>query len=240
MTDLTSNRLPVLAAEINAAREGFNAAAKRAINQAIIIGQKQTEAKALIKHGAWLPWLEDHCSLSERPAQKYMRIARAKEALVAKMPLTADLTIEGAIEALSATKPHSYLPPADFIKIGEYKADTIVVAPSYQHLGFFYVTRFTQNSDGTGDIIGGRHPTSSEFVLSMVCAMADGLANYDWRDEPSAPWTLNQFLFDSAAAYVNSLHPEETSEDRAELVELANTSEPVDFGVQVKRHAVQS
>ena len=234
----TSNRLPVLAAEISAAREGLNAAAKTAINQAILIGQRLTEAKALLKHGEWLPWLNEHCFLSERQAQKYMRIARAKEALAAKAPLTADLTIERAIEALSVAKPPSYLPPAGFIKIGERKSSTVVVAPSYQHPGFFYVTRFTQNSDGTGDIIGGRRPIRSDFADAMVIAIDDNFATYDWRDVPSSAWAFNLLLFDAAGAYVNSLRLDDP-EDRAELLDLAETSDPVDFGVQLKRQVVQ-
>jgi hypothetical protein len=232
-----SNRLPVLAAEINAAREGLNAAAKTAINQAIIVGQRLTEAKALLKHGEWLPWLNEHCFLSERQAQKYMRIARAKEALAAKAPLTADLTIERAIEALSVARPPSYLPPAGFIKIGEHKSDTIVVAPSYQHPGFFYVTRFMQNRDGSADIIGGRRPIRSDFAGTMVVAIDDDFAAYDWRDVPSSAWAFNLLLFDAPAAYVDSLRLDEP-EDCAELFDLAKNSEPVDFGVQLKRRSV--
>jgi hypothetical protein len=225
--------LPVLAAEISAAREGLNGAVKTAINQAIIIGQRLIEAKALLKHGEWLPWLNEHCFLSERQAQKYMRIARAKEALAAKAPLTADLTIERAIEALSIAKPPSCLPPAGFIKIGEHGSDTIVVAASYQHPGFFYVTRFTQNRDGTADIIGGRRPIRSDFAEAMAMALG-ALASYDWQDAPSSAWAFNHLLFDGASSYINSLRLEDL-EDRAELIAVANNSEPVDFGVHLKR-----
>jgi hypothetical protein len=28
-----------------------------------------------VKHGEWLPWLADHCKLSKRTAQLYMRVA---------------------------------------------------------------------------------------------------------------------------------------------------------------------
>lgn len=40
------------------------------------IGQRLIEAKEMLPHGAWLPWLEDRVEFSERVAQKYMRLAR--------------------------------------------------------------------------------------------------------------------------------------------------------------------
>jgi hypothetical protein len=34
------------------------------------------QAKSRVPHGAWLPWVEANCPLSERQAQDYMRLAR--------------------------------------------------------------------------------------------------------------------------------------------------------------------
>jgi hypothetical protein len=168
-----------------------------------------------------------------------MRIARAKEALAAKAPLTADLTIENAIHALTVAKPISHLPPAGYIKIGEHKTGTIIVAPSYQHTGFFYVTHFTRNEDGTGEVLGGRRPICSDFVDVMIGEMDDNFAAYDWRDELSAAWAFNILLFDTPEAYVNHLCLRDP-EDQVELVGLANNSDPnpTDFGVQVRRPVV--
>jgi hypothetical protein len=232
-----SNRLPTLAAEINTEREGLNAVAKTALGHAICIGEKLIEAKALLDHGAWLPWLSEHCHLSERQAQKYMRIARAKEALEAKAPLTADFTIEGAIEALVTAKPPNFLPPAGFIRVGESRSSIIVVAPSHQNSGFFYVTHITNNSDDTGEMIGGRRPIRHDLIEVMLAAMDAAFTAYDWRDVPSAPWAYNSLLFDSPSTYLNSLRPCD-DEDRAEMVALASSSEPVDFGVHLKRGVV--
>lgn len=237
MSEISSNRLPILAAEINTAREGLSAAAKTAVGHAIAFGQRLIEAKTLLDHGAWLPWLSEHCSLSERQSQKYMRIARAKEVLEAKAPLTADLTIEGAIAALVTAQPLSYLPPAGFIKIGDKKSSTIVVAPSYQNPGFFYITRVTNHADGTGFMIGGRRPVRHDLVEAMLAAMDIAFAEYDWQDVPSTPWAYNDLLFDSPSTYLNSLRLGD-DEDRAELVSLANGSTPFDFGVHLKRPVV--
>src|SRR5262249_4544995 len=39
------------------------------------------EAKEQLKHGQWLPWLQDHCTISERTAQLYMHCAKNREAI---------------------------------------------------------------------------------------------------------------------------------------------------------------
>lgn len=49
--------------------------AKRVGGEAIItIGQRLIEAKAMLEHGEWLPWLNDRVELSERQAQRFMRL----------------------------------------------------------------------------------------------------------------------------------------------------------------------
>ena len=51
--------------------------AKRVGGEAIItIGQRLIEAKALLSHGEWLPWLAEQVEYSERTAQKFMKIAK--------------------------------------------------------------------------------------------------------------------------------------------------------------------
>lgn len=51
--------------------------AKRAGGEAILaIGRGLMEAKTLLSHGKWLPWLEERVEFSEKAAQNFMRIAR--------------------------------------------------------------------------------------------------------------------------------------------------------------------
>ena len=40
------------------------------------IGRRLLEAKAVLPHGAWLPWLEEKVEFSEITAQRFMRLAR--------------------------------------------------------------------------------------------------------------------------------------------------------------------
>ena len=50
---------------------------KREAGEAILdIGARLIEAKGMLSHGEWLPWLNERVELSERTAQKFMRLAR--------------------------------------------------------------------------------------------------------------------------------------------------------------------
>jgi Protein of unknown function (DUF3102) len=84
-TDLERRRLDELAVtirtEVEAAKTDFESAVQRAVR----VGEALTEAKGLIRHGQWLPWLREHFSISERSAQRYMQLA-AKSATVADLP----------------------------------------------------------------------------------------------------------------------------------------------------------
>ena len=51
--------------------------AKRAGGESILtIGRCLIEAKEMLRHGEWLPWLNEQVELSERTAQKFMKLAR--------------------------------------------------------------------------------------------------------------------------------------------------------------------
>lgn len=50
---------------------------KKTAGEAILaIGQRLIEAKSLLAHGEWLPWLTEQVEFSERSAQNFMRLAR--------------------------------------------------------------------------------------------------------------------------------------------------------------------
>lgn len=50
---------------------------KQTAGDAILsIGQRLTEAKAILPHGEWLPWLTEKVEFSERSAQTFMKLAR--------------------------------------------------------------------------------------------------------------------------------------------------------------------
>jgi hypothetical protein len=61
------------------------------------------EAKELVAHGEWLPWLQANCRLGERQARTYMRLARHRHRL--ESAVTADLTITAAEALVGRARP---------------------------------------------------------------------------------------------------------------------------------------
>ena len=91
-------RLEELAEEIHAHHQAIERAWVETVAQAIELGDKLIEAKSLVLHGQWSLWLRENFPGSERTAQNYMRLARAK-------PQTADLpTVRDALALLARSK----------------------------------------------------------------------------------------------------------------------------------------
>src|SRR5258708_2260447 len=105
--DITlSNSLADLAARIRAEHEGARAAIKRGTEHAMAAGDLLIEAKSQLKHGQWLPWLDEHCAMSDRTACLYMRLARERSRIETEIGNVADLTVRGAILLLAgASEP---------------------------------------------------------------------------------------------------------------------------------------
>jgi Protein of unknown function (DUF3102) len=98
-----SNRLPVLAADIRRHHAAVGEAVGNAVRYAIKAGEALIEAKKAVGHGNWLPWLREHCEISERTAQTYMRLAKHEDEIEIRSE-PADLTIEKALDALATPK----------------------------------------------------------------------------------------------------------------------------------------
>jgi hypothetical protein len=65
-----------LAVTANAEHAAFETTQTAALAHAIAAGEALIEAKCMLGHGEWLPWVEANCDFGERTAQRYMRIAR--------------------------------------------------------------------------------------------------------------------------------------------------------------------
>lgn len=70
-----SNSLADLAGRIQTEHKNCTAALARGLRHAVTAGLLLLEAKALLKHGEWLPWLKQHCGIPERTARRYMEMA---------------------------------------------------------------------------------------------------------------------------------------------------------------------
>ena len=94
--------LDALAAKIRTEHGAVRDAAETATQHAIRCGKLLAEAKNELVHGQWLPWLRDHCNLSERTAQAYMRLARKHgEFDEGKAQRVADLPVREAMKAIA-------------------------------------------------------------------------------------------------------------------------------------------
>lgn len=94
--------LDALAAKIRIEHDAVREAAETATRHAIRCGKLLAEAKDGLVHGQWLPWLRDHCALSERTAQAYMRLARKHGELEkGKAQRVADLPVREAMKAIA-------------------------------------------------------------------------------------------------------------------------------------------
>ena len=101
---LGDNYLPDLASRIKAEHDAVSSALKESVRHAIAAGELLIEAKGLVQHGQWLPWLRDHCSISDRTAQLYMRVAKGRAEIEAQMRNgVADLTLNEATGLLALT-----------------------------------------------------------------------------------------------------------------------------------------
>jgi hypothetical protein len=98
-----SNSLVDLAARIQVEHMAVADALKDSVRHAIAAGEMLIEAKAKVGHGQWLPWLAS-CGVSERNAQRYMRLARHRDVIEANPTCVSDLGINGALALLTAPR----------------------------------------------------------------------------------------------------------------------------------------
>jgi hypothetical protein len=95
------NSLPDLAGRIRVEHEAVSASLKESVKHAIAAGELLIEAKGQLSHGRWLPWLKDHCTISERTAQLYMRVAKSRTEIEDQMRNgVADLSLNEAAALL--------------------------------------------------------------------------------------------------------------------------------------------
>jgi hypothetical protein len=67
-------------------------------------GDLLIEARQQVRHGYWLKWLADHCGMTVRTAQRYMRLARNRASIEAKYDSMSHLTVDGALALLTVPR----------------------------------------------------------------------------------------------------------------------------------------
>jgi hypothetical protein len=97
-----------VATEIARAHAAATEAASSALEHGRRAGELLIQAKAALPHGAWLPWLTEHCPMiSERTARAYMAVARRWPAIEAERDRqrVADLPLRQALAFLAEPRP---------------------------------------------------------------------------------------------------------------------------------------
>ena len=99
-----------LAAKANAAHQAVEESKGKAgewmshaLNHAMVAGEALCAAKAQMKHGEWLPWVEEQFEATPRHAQNYMRLWGKRDEL-AKAKRVSHLSLRDAVKLLAEVK----------------------------------------------------------------------------------------------------------------------------------------
>lgn len=193
----------------------------RALEHARRCGELLRRAKDACPHGAWRPWLAANCpSLSERTAQRYMRLAERWPDLhqhLADPSRVSDLPIRDALCLLAAPARSAAAPgrsadlevPAGHVLSAEVRDAgrrwLAFIHPSTEP-AFVYVNVLVEDDqrDSGAWIGGGKRPIRREHAGSMldVCGFPRDRVSSWLSAVATGAWTYNELLFDSHAEYV--------------------------------------
>lgn len=123
----TTTALDDLAGRIRAEHEQVGTALRITLGRAIHCGELLIEAKAQVPHGGWLPWLKEHCAMTERTAQGYMRVARERDRLNTQS--FADLGVGEALARLAEPRDRTDIPRPIEPSMEQPTAVTAIVVP---------------------------------------------------------------------------------------------------------------
>jgi Protein of unknown function (DUF3102) len=98
------NPLAELATRIKREHQAVRDAARNIVSRAIAAGAALNEAKGKLPHGEWLPWLKEHCELSERTAHNYMLLANNRHKIEGSKSATdANMTLGRALRQIKGS-----------------------------------------------------------------------------------------------------------------------------------------
>src|SRR5262249_4041264 len=139
---------------------------------AIMAGALLLEAKELVGHGEWLPWLRANCRVSVRQAQTYMKLARNRQKLEAlKNESAAHLTVAAAEALVGRARPErSHGLPGQLDLLGGPEVTARPKAPALRDRALFdlivdlelALATSRSSSSVTDDT---RHPHSSQDIF---------------------------------------------------------------------------
>lgn len=194
-------------------------AKQRTVESILAIGQGLLEAKTLLSHGEWLPWLTERVDFSEATAQNYMKLARR------------------------------FSNPETFRDLGYSKALVLLALPDKTMDEFIEVPHVVDGEEKTVSDMSVRELKAAirerdEALKAVEQAKADQKAADEAREKMSADMALtNERLAGlNAEVEAQSAKAQEAQDTAArlekELEELR--SRPVEVAVEVDAAAVEA
>jgi hypothetical protein len=183
-----SNRLPVIAATINDHAAAADAATRRGLEHAVAVGLLLLEAKGLVDHGGWIPWLEANCRVGARQAQTFMRLARNRHRLEAikNESAAAYLTIAAA-EALVGRprpeRPRGLPGQLDMLGGEDVIADPVSERGEVGRLRATISRLWNENAQLVRAKQGSLAPASAREASALIGLVATWLHNWSVADE---------------------------------------------------------
>ena len=122
----TTRQLSGIARRLAVEHDAIVKSVYNSLDHARRAGELLTEAKGLLEHGEWGPWLTANFAGSETTARNYMRVAEHWEELKTQIGNAADLSLNSTVKLLS--KPRVALPtPA--LPSDEFDAEHYDIGP---------------------------------------------------------------------------------------------------------------
>lgn len=166
--------------------------AGEALESARQAGLLLIEAKAALKHGEWLPWLEANIEFSARTAAGYMRLATRWDALKANSQPVADLGLRDAL-ALLAERPAGRDDAHLEAKDASGPASAELLPEERETLDRVRSTGVCSASDDKR-LTAAQRRLMHEALASLTRAIEDGIADFSAEDMAHALDVLAECL----------------------------------------------
>ncbi len=167
--------------EINKLYQEIESAGKVMIDKAIRIGELLSEQKDSMKHGEWIPWIEDNLPFGRKQVAAYMRVFSNKGELA---NVTSGLHLTDAISAIAKPKTahvshnsgeNEWYTPPKFIEAAREVMGGIDTDPASSKIANRTVkadTFYAEKDDGLEQEWGERvwiNPPYSQPQISQFC-----------------------------------------------------------------------
>jgi hypothetical protein len=164
-----SSSLMDLAARVKTEHEAVGSALKEGVQHAVAAGELLLEAKKQLKHGQWLSWLREHCTISERTAQLYMRCAKSRDEIEEQIRNgVADLSLSEAAAILALSSDMKKL--LEFVR----RAEGMDTGDLIEHCAENGIAVITKSPFGAPEFSELDDPEKLEWLLYQVWSVRRG------------------------------------------------------------------